>query len=161
MIDTHELAPHSGKLAASAFLAAVILMPGSAAAGTVTLTGKGTYFVSRDLMPLGNGGAAVHITNTTVVSVQPSETGVMFGECAGLAYLAPDASYTSHIYCNFTENGKDVFVIEGEMSPDGGAIKVVGGSGKWASATGTGTVTPNGEQDDQGLYSYEFQITTP
>jgi hypothetical protein len=46
-----------------------------------------------------------------------------------------------------------------QVSPDGGAIKVVGGSGKWKSATGT--VTPNGEQDGQGLYSYEFTITTP
>ena len=136
---------------------------GTAAAETVTLTGKGTYFVKRELMPLGNGGAALHTTNTTVVSVEPSESGVMFGECAGLAYLSPDAKMSSRVYCNFADNAKDTFVIQGDLAAagEGGKISVLGGSGKWANATGTGKITPLGEDDNQGRYSYEFKITTP
>ena len=132
-----------------------------AMAETVTLKGRGTYFVKRNLMPLSNGGAALHTTNTTVVSVEPSESGVMFGECAGLAYLAPDATVSSRVFCNFSENGKDSFVVQGELSPDGGAIKVIGGSGKWKDATGTGSISPLSENDAEGRYSYEFTITTP
>lgn len=140
---------------------AVLSIPVAVTAETVTLKGKGTYFVNRDLMPLGNGGAVLHTTNTTVVSVEPSESGVMFGECAGLAYIAPDSSLRSRLYCNFSENGTDTFVVQADLGPKGNGIEVLGGSGRWKDATGTGKVTPVREADQQGFYTYEFHISTP
>jgi len=147
--------------AAAILAAAALCATGSAAAETMTVSGKGTYFVNRELLPLANGGAAIHITATTVVSAEPSETGIMFGECAGLAYLAADASYISRLYCNFSENGKDTFAIQGDMRPDGGEVKVIGGGGRFEGATGSGKLTALGEDGGQGRYSYEFKITTP
>jgi hypothetical protein len=139
----------------------VLCLSGTATADTVTLKGRGTYFVHRALMPLGNGGAAVHVTNKTVMSVEPSETGVMFGECAGLAYLTPDAKYASRIYCNFTESAEDTLVVQGDVSPDGGKLAIIGGSGRWKDATGSGKIMPLGEDDEQGRYAYELQVVTP
>lgn len=156
-----------GRTASMGTCAAIALMAfcgiTAANAETMTLTGKGTYFVDRDLMPLGNGGAALHTTNTTVVSVEPSESGVMFGECAGLAYLSPESTLSSRVYCNFSENGKDTFVVQADLEAGkpGGKISILGGSGKFANATGSGKITPLGEEDSQGRYSYEFNITTP
>jgi hypothetical protein len=152
-------AVHAGVAAVLALVTAC--GAGTAAAEAVTLKGKGTYFVQRALMPLGNGGAAIHVSNKTVMSVEPSKTGVMFGECAGLAYLSPDAKYASRIYCNFTENANDTLVVQGEVSPDGGKITIIGGSGRWKGATGTGKISALGEEDEQGRYEYELQIVTP
>ncbi len=152
----------SRRLGATAVLAAAALCAaGSASAATTTLSGKGTYFVNRDLLPLANGGAALHIKATTVVSAEPSESGIMFGECAGLAHLAEDATYRSRLYCNFTENGDDSFSIQADNGMDGGEVTVIGGKGRYKGATGSGTLKPLGEDGGQGRYSYEFKITTP
>jgi len=149
------------RAAAALVVAAALCTTGTAAAETMTVSGKGTYFVNRELMPLANGGAAVQITATTVVSAEPSTTGIMFGECAGLAYLTAEASYASRLYCNFSENGKDRFAIQGDMDPEGGEVKVIGGDGRFKDATGSGKLTAIGEEGGQGRYSYEFKITTP
>ena len=151
----------SRRTAAALLAAAALCAAGTAAAETMTIKGKGTYFVQRELLPLANGAAALHITATTVVSAEPSDSGIMFGECAGLAYLERDASYRSRIYCNFTENGTDSFAIQGDMDKEGGKITVIGGSGRFENASGDGKLTALGEEGGQGRYSYEFTIATP
>ena len=159
-ISTHSrrAAP---RIAAAVLAAATLCSAGLAAAETMTVTGKGTYFVNRELMPLADGSAAIHVAATTVVSAEPSASGVMFGECAGLAHLAADSTYKSRMYCNFTENGTDTFAIQGDMTPEGGQVLVIGGSGRYKGATGNGKLKALGEEGGQGRYSYEFQITTP
>jgi hypothetical protein len=151
----------SRRAAAAVLAAAALCATGTAVAESTTVKGKGTYFVQRELLPLANGAAALHITATTVVSAEPSESGIMFGECAGLAYLEQDASYRSRIYCNFTENGTDSFAIQGDMDKAGGKIAVIGGSGRFKDATGDGKLTALGEEGGKGRYSYEFTISTP
>ena len=155
--------PHARRLSATAALsAAVLCAAGAVSAATTTVNGQGTYFVSRDLLPLANGGAAVHIKATTVVSAQPSDSGLMFGECAGLAHLAEGESYRSRLYCNFTENGSDGFTIQADNGLEGGEVTVIGGSGRFEGATGSGSLKALGEEDGgRGRYSYEFKITTP
>ena len=61
---------------------------------TVTYKGTGTYEVMRSLLPLANGGAALHLMNNTVATIEPSESGFMDGDCAGLGYLSPEGEAT-------------------------------------------------------------------
>jgi hypothetical protein len=149
----------AGFIAAAAVLA--FCAPGSAVAATTTVKGKGTYFVKRALMPLGDGGAVIHTTATTVASADVSVGGVLFGECAGLVHISGDGQAKSRVYCNFAESDDDVFVIEADMGLEGGAVRVIGGSGKWKGASGTGTLKRTGESDANGTYEYEFNIVTP
>jgi hypothetical protein len=151
--------PLAGLTAIAAVL--VICSSGAALAATTTIKGKGTYFVKRALMPLADGGAVIHTTATTVASADSSEGGVLFGECAGLAHVGGDGDAKSRVYCNFTQSGDDVFVVEADMSMEGGSARVIGGSGKWKGATGTGMLKRSGEDGGTGTYQYEFTISTP
>ncbi len=128
---------------------------------TVTYRGSGTYFVSRALMPLSNGDAAVHMSNKTIATIEPSESGFIFGNCLGLGYISSESAFTANIYCTFTETGNDSFDIRGSTQDNTGTIEIIGGSGKWAEASGTGSVKRKYEQEFQGSYDYEFEITTP
>lgn len=140
---------------------ALLFVSGVAKAASITIKGKGTYFVTRSLMPLADGGAVLHTSASTVASSDVSEGGVVFGECAGLAHLTSEGQAKTRVYCNFTETGAGVFVVEADVSIDGGEVKVIGGSGKYAGATGSGMLKRTGEGDGQGTYEYQFDITTP
>lgn len=142
-------------------VAALVCSSGMVLAASTTVKGKGTYFVQRELMPLADGGAVIHTTASTVASSDSSEGGVLFGECAGLSHLSSEGKAKSRIYCNFTESGKDVFVVEADVSIEGGDVRVIGGSGKFSGATGTGMLKRTGEDGGKGTYDYEFNITTP
>lgn len=149
--------------AAFVVLVASILMGASATtlAASTTLKGKGTYYVQRQLMPLADGGAVLHTTAATVASAGDSEGGVMFGECAGLSHLDSEGKAKGRVYCNFSHGSDDVFVVEADMRLDGGDVRIIGGSGKWSGASGTGMLKRTGEKGGQGTYQYEFNISTP
>ena len=62
----------------------------------------------------------------------------------------------------FNESAEDAFVVEIEHEPGaGGKVAVRGGSGKWAGATGDGTLEPDHAEGYRGSYHYEFRIATP
>ena len=151
-------------IAKLAFVAAAVLGVGTVAAlagETVTYHGTGTFVATRALMPLANGGAAVHLSNETVATISPSEPGFIFGDCVGLGYLSPEAEYEVNVFCTFTETGDDSFDVKGEGGVKGGSVEIIGGSGKWSGATGTGTFTRKWADGPRGSYDYEFRITTP
>ena len=133
-----------------------------AAGETVTYKGSGTYVATRALMPLANGGAAVHVANEIIATIAPSdELGFMFGDCAGLGYISPEGALSVQHYCTFAESEENAFDLRTDISPDGAKLEVIGGRGKWAGATGTGTVMPKFQEGDRGSYDYEVTITTP
>ena len=142
--------------------AAVMLMSSAVFAGeTVTYKGMGTYEVMRAVLPLANGGAAVQLSNNVVATINPSESGFIFGDCAGLGYLTVEGRYSGDIYCTFTETGDDGFDIKGVMRDKSGSVEIIGGSGKWTGATGKGSIKRKYSAGNQGSYEYEFSITTP
>ena len=142
--------------------ALVLLLAGVSAQGeTVTYRGMGTYQVIRTLMPLANGGAAIHLSNDIVATIEPSESGFIFGDCAGIGFLSPESRYSAQLYCTFTETGNDAFDLKAVMDDQHGTIEIIGGSGKWQGATGAGSVKPKYAEGDRGSYEYEFKITTP
>jgi hypothetical protein len=112
-------------------------------------------------MPLANGAAAVQLSNNIVATIEPSASGFIFGSCEGLGLLAKDESYSAQTYCTFTETGDDAFDVKVSMDREQGSVKIVGGSGKWQSATGAGSVKGKYAEGDRGSFEYEFTITTP
>ncbi|GMQ95693.1 MAG: hypothetical protein BMS9Abin14_144 [Gammaproteobacteria bacterium] len=142
--------------------AAVMLMSSTvSAAETVTYKGMGTYEVMRAVLPLANGSAAVQFSNDIVATINPSESGFIFGDCAGLGYLSVEGSYSGDVYCTFTETGDDSFDIKGTARGDSGSVEIIGGSGKWTGATGKGSIKRKYSAGNRGSYEYEFSITTP
>ena len=143
-------------------LAAASTGPAASAAETVTYKGTGTYVFTRALLPLANGGAALHLLNDTTAMVQPSESGFMHGDCAGLGYLGPNGDATVTAICTFDLSSADGFVISLDGDPASGAsVKVMGGRGKFDKATGTGAIQRTHLEEDRGSYEFEFKITNP
>jgi len=131
------------------------------AGGTVTYTGTGSYVVTRVVLPLASGGAAIQQVNDVVATIEPSESGFIYGDCAGLGYLSVDDEFSVDVYCTFAENGDDRFDLKGHGSHGEGTVEIIGGSGKWTGATGTGTLKRKFAEGNRGTYEYEFKITTP
>ena len=66
------------------------------------------------------------------------------------------------IFCNFEENAEDGFDIRGKMMADGATAKVIGGSGKWKGATGSGKFHTKFVKGNLVTYEYNLKImTTP
>ena len=127
----------------------------------ISYRGTGTYVVTRTVLPMANGGAAVQLINDTVATISPSESGFIFGDCAGLAYMSPTGDSSTNMYCTFRELGEDSFDLHARGNGTSGSVEIIGGSGKWAGATGTGTIKKKWAQDERGTYEYEFMIATP
>ncbi len=132
------------------------------ASETITYTGTGTFAATQLVMPLASGGAAVHLSNDIVATIEPSESGFMTGDCAGLGHISADGEYGVSALCSFVENANDAFDIKATLTPAvGGEVEIIGGSGKWQGATGTGTIKARHYEGERGTFRYEFEITTP
>ncbi len=55
----------------------------------------------------------------------------------------------------------DSFDAHGQGDGIEGKVEIIGGSGKWTGATGTGTIKRKWAQGNRGTYEYEFTISTP
>lgn len=152
----------SKMLAAATGLAAALAC-GPALAGTQTYTGSGSYRANDEIMPLNNGDAVVSATMVGVAAISTSPPRVMNVSCSGMGLMANAESYSIDYYCAFTEaEDKDEgFDVKGVSTPDGGRVEIVGGSGEWEGATGTGTVTRERTGEDDGSFTFVFEITTP
>ena len=142
---------------------ACALVCGAVWAGeTVTYKGTGIFVSTRLAMPLASGGAAVHLTNDIVATIEPSEIGFMTGDCAGLGHVSADGEYSVNALCSFAVSATDAFDVKAMVKPDaGGEVEIIGGSGKWQGATGAGTIKPRYSEGERGSFYYEFEITTP
>jgi hypothetical protein len=141
--------------------AALLATSGVALAETVTYKGTGTYSVVRVLMPLSNGGAVLHLAHDTIATVEPSKSGFMSGDCAGLGYISPEGEVSIDSICNLSLNSKDGLVIRNESGIEGAKVEVIGGSGKFEGATGSGKMTRKWVEGNQGSYDYELKVSTP
>ena len=145
-----------------AFALAAALIATAVGAVEVTYRGSATFVATRLALPLANNGAAVHLTNDVVATIEPSESGFIYGDCAGLGYLSPKGKYSVDAYCTFAESAADAFDIRVKLEPPaGGDVKIIGGRGKWLDAAGIGTITPRSAEGSRGSFGYEFKIVTP
>jgi hypothetical protein len=144
------------------FGATLVLFGGAVSAGeSVTYRGTGSYVLTRAILPLANGDAVMHLIHDAIATIEPSESGFIYGDCAGLAHLTVENEYSSQFFCTFTETEGNSFDLRGRDEKDGASVEIIGGSGKWTGATGAGIWKRKWGQNNRGTYEYEIKITTP
>lgn len=112
-------------------------------------------------MSLANGDGVLHLTNETIATIKPSERGLIFGDCASLGHITAAGELSTESYCTFRESDKDTLDLHNKATGGEGMLEVIGGSGKWEGATGTGTVKRKFIEGNHGTYEYELEIKTP
>ncbi len=126
------------------FLFALLCISANTFAGQTTKY-TGTVYATpvKHLMPLGNGDAVLVIEITGIVALSENPPTVSDLDCSGMGIQTPDGTTTTDFYCNIEASDEDSFDLKGKATEtaDGqsqGSFDVVGGSGKWANATGKG-----------------------
>ena len=133
----------------------------SQAAEAVIYRGKGTYEVTRTPMRLHSGGAVVIISAQTIATFEPSESGFASGECSGVGYLSPAGDYSTDVYCTFSVRGGDGFDFRARTGSYGGSLEVLGGTGDWEGATGSGAFIHRFSEGTTVSFEYEIAIDVP
>ena len=147
----------------AAALAVTLGAAAGAGAETATYTGSGNYVADQDLMPLASGDAVVLGTAQGTVAMSTEPPSLMEVRCSGMGIAKHGGDYGSVLYCAFIDavdkqHGLDIKGIEREGST---ALEVVGGSGRWAGASGTGTLERIREWSNGGAIRFELSVTTP
>ena len=149
------------------FLFALLFITSSAFAGQ-TAKYTGTVYASpvKHLMPLGNGDAVliIEVAGIVALSGNPPTMGTL--TCSGMGLQKADNNLSTDFYCNIKENGEDSFDLKGKATEtaDGqsqGSFDVVGGSGKWANATGKGKFNRLMKTDAGTKTVLEVEIKVP
>lgn len=147
-----------------ALLFALLCISTSAFAGETTKY-TGTVYATpvKHLMPLGNGDAVlvVELAGIVALSDNPPTLGTLV--CTGMGLQKADNTTSTNFYCNIKQNDADSFDFKGNASEaDGkskGSFDVVGGSGKWAGATGKGKFKRVSKSDVGTKTVIEIEIT--
>jgi len=147
-----------------ALLFALLCISTSAFAGETTKY-TGTVYATpvKHLMPLGNGDAVlvVELAGIVALSDNPPTLGTLV--CTGMGLQKADNTTSTNFYCNIKQNDADSFDFKGNASEaDGkskGSFDVVGGSGKWAGATGKGKFKRVSKSDAGTKTVIEIEIT--
>ncbi len=150
----------------STFLLCVLgAMSQGAQAETVEISGSLRATVGKTLMPLGNGGSVVTASSHGVAAISTSPPTLMDSKCVGMGYLPPEGEpatdFSTAFYCTFSANAEDTLDLKGNDGPAGGTATVIGGSGKWKGATGSGTFTRESSTDTTSSSSFQLKLTTP
>ena len=140
------------------------LAGGTAWAGeTVVYTGSGNVRADDSLMPLASGDAVTTAAAMGVAALSTTPPMVMDVRCSGMGIIKAGGDKGMVFYCTFTDSlmTDDAFDIKGVEGPDGTRVEVVGGSGRWQGATGTGSIVDTGTVEPVSTFEFEFEIVTP
>ena len=124
----------------------------------------GTVYATpvKNLMPLGNGDGVLIMQSSGIVAMSGEPPTIHALTCAGMGLEKPDETTTTDFFCTIKENSDDSFDIKGTASDEtGGAFDVIGGSGKWAGATGNGKFVRVIQSDEGNKNVFEVEITVP
>ncbi len=146
----------------AAVVIAMLLVLGPASAGeTVSYNGSGNYTAQKLTMTLGNGDMVFTAWNEGMATISTDPPILLFGRCMGLGLIDISDAYSADVYCTFRANDEDSFDVKVRSGADGCKAEVIGGSGRWAGATGTASMTRTSEQENSGTYTFEIEMTTP
>lgn len=122
-------------------LACVFLLVAAqgAAAETIELTGRVYADRAANLLPLGNGDGAMTVQASGVVAMSGNPPSLFALGCAGLGLVDKEGEATMDVYCSLTEDGENAFDLKGRVHKGEGTFDVIGGSGRFAGATGKAT----------------------
>lgn len=111
-------------------------------AGTLNIESRGVSVVNLHNYDLGNGTTAQQYDLRFVETGTGGDiNGTTFGgECWGQAEITAD-SYADTLLCVARQSDTDTYAYRMAYNTDGWDWTVIGGSGKFAGATGTGHVT--------------------
>ena len=124
----------------------------------------GTVYATpvKHLMPLGNGDGVLIMQSSGIVAMSSSPPTIHALSCVGMGLEKPDESITTDFYCTLKENTEDSFDIKGSVGGEGaGGFDVIGGSGKWAGATGRGEFVRVVESEQGNKTVFQVEITVP
>lgn len=145
------------------FVLVLLVITNSAVAGQ-TASYTGTVYASpvKSLMPLGNGDGVLIMQSSGIVAMSGEPPTIHAISCSGMGLQKMDNTTTTDFYCNLKENTEDSFDIKGHAGDEtGGEFDVVGGSGKWAGATGKGKFVRVIQSDEGNKNVFEVEITVP
>ena len=136
----------------------------STSAATMSYTGSGNYDGSVLQMTLANDQTVIGVRVDVIATISDTPPALLVGRCMGLGLVpveGEEAYYGAEFYCTFRQNDEDAFDFKGLDKLGGIEVQIVGGSGKWQGATGSGTIVRAREKIGTGQFTYEFEITTP
>ena len=114
-------------------------------------------------MPLASGDAVVLGTAQGVAAISTSPPSILELRCSGMGIAKMQGEVGSVFYCTFSDptNTANGFDVKGIERGNSSSLEVVGGSGRWAGASGTGTLNRISEWSDGGSFELELTIDTP
>lgn len=133
----------------------------SVTAETTKYTGTIHANSIKNLMPLANGDGILLVEASGVAALSGSPPSVLAVKCSGMGIVDSESKAKTDFYCSFIESEKDGFDIKGIIKEDAGTFDVIGGSGKWAKATGKGKFVQVIQTPDGSKNVFEMEITTP
>ncbi len=141
----------------------LILISNTVLAGQ-TAKYTGTVYASpvKSLMPLGNGDGVLITQSAGIVAMSGEPPTMHTITCVGMGLQKTDETITTSFYCNLKESEEDSFDIKGTAkNEEGGEFEVIGGSGKWAGATGTGSFVREIQSEKGNKNIFKVEITVP
>ncbi len=135
-----------------------------ASAGSMTYTGSASTTSTQVEMPLANGGTVITANATGVAAMNSKSVPnpILFGlRCSGLGMVEGESGGAIEFYCTFMENDVDQFDIKGTEHAGETKITVIGGSGRWEKATGSGTLKRTATSVNSSRSTFDLTIITP
>ena len=126
-----------------------------------TYKGTGRSSGTEHTMSLANGETVVWATSEGVATLSTDPPGLLDTKCVSLGLIDMENKYSSDFYCAMRENNKDSFDLKGTEISKEGTFQIIGGSGKWKGATGSGKFKLVTYDDHAGAYTFEMTVTTP
>ena len=108
-----------------------------AAAESIEYTGRVYAERSANLLPLGNGTGAMTVEVAGMAAMSGNPPSIFKLGCAGLGLVDTEGEATMDVYCTLYETDTDAFDLKGQLKKGEGSFNVIGGSGRFAGATGT------------------------
>jgi len=155
---------HNSDQLRAAAVALCLVFPAAGSADSKTFTGTAATTSTQVQMPLANG-ATVIIANATGVAAMTGESApspILLGlRCSGLGYVINESEGNIELYCTFMANAVDQFDVKGSEKSGETVITVIGGSGRWANATGSGTLKRTSTSENSSRSTFNLTINTP
>ena len=141
-----------------------LTLPAVSSAGSMAYTGSASTSSTQVQMPLANGGTEITANATGVAAMTSQDTPnpLLFAlRCSGLGFAPGESSGSIEFYCTFMENDVDQFDVRGSEDSGQTKITVIGGSGRWEKATGSGTLKRTATSTSSSRSTFDVTINTP
>lgn len=133
-------------------------------AETIEYVGRVYADRSANLLPMGSGDGAMTVEVVGIVAMSGNPPSVFTLGCAGLGLVDKDGKSTTEAYCRLDETGSDSIDLKGKVREGKGTFDVIGGSGKYAGATGSAkyhrVAGTTEETPESGTGVLELKVTT-